>query len=543
MSEVARPICRIEPVAFNTGRCRDTRPAGPVIPVGIFLISACVHTHAMNGTNKTTVGVVFGIALAYAALSLVLTIMEILDGGPVSIYLFAPHGGELGIDLSQVAGIDRIVELYAGFVALFGDDRMMSLVIVLLGFVMSAVGMMTPWSMSVKSDTNPAEYLWVKRPGSVVRGLGAPWGLIGTCWNKSKPLAIVPIVLLPFYAVWSVMITVFMLLPFLVMKAVIGSKVRSAARREQNSGAGSAVCPKCKRNFSSPKVRCKCGLILDYPVPNEYGYKVHTCENGHDIPCTHGMRRELVTVCPFCEQEIETREAVPISIALVGAQGAGKTTLMLAAVGTISQVARTRDVAVDAATSGVDRNAVAAKDVVARTASGELDSECLFLRSRDMSDRELIFNDISGTEFEPKEGKTLFQEYYRYSDGIVFAFDPIALENGRGSSPMDVFESFHSTFNQINGVGPGAVSRIPFAVVATHNDVLSPSLASSDVKKFLMDNGQGGFVRVLESVFSDVRYFAATSTGDDCKSAAVPFWWIVGKTDQELASKVPVLSV
>lgn len=499
----------------------------------------------MNGTNKAAVGVVFGIALAYAAISLVLTLKGIMDGGPVSIILLAPLEEGFGYDLGQVGGLSRIVELYADFVALFGADRMVSVAIVAVGFVLAVAGMFTPWSMSVKSETNPVQYLWVMRPGATVRGIFASFGLIGTCWNRNKALAIVPIALLPFYGIWAVMISLLSVIPFLLMKGITGSKVRSAAKKEARDTVPGqfSLCPRCKRNFDSPKVRCKCGLIVDYPVPNQYGYRVHVCDNGHELPCVRGKRADLRTVCPYCGTDIETREAKPVSFAMVGAAGAGKTTLMLAAVGTIMQVARSRDVAVDAATPGVDRQAVAAKDVTARTASGELDSECLFLRSLDMPDRELVFNDISGTEFEPRENKTMFEEYYNYTDGIVFVFDPIALANGRGQTPMDVFESFHSMFTQITGVGPGSVSNVPFAVVASRGDVLSPPLLSADVRKFLINNGQESFVRVLEGVFRDVRYFSATSIGEDCKSAAAPFWWIVGKRDQELASKVPVLSV
>ncbi len=497
----------------------------------------------MNGTNKATVGVVFGIALVYAALSLVLTLMGIFDDGTVSLYLFAPHGGELGIDLAEVAGISYIVDAYVEFVDYIAADETMKLIVVLVGFLFSFLGMMTPWSLRTKGDTNPAEYLWTQRPGATVRGLGAAWGLIGTCWTRFKPLVIVPIVLLPFYFVWSLMITVFMIIPFVLVKWVIGGRIRKAKRKEI-AVTSHAVCPKCKRKFDSPKVRCRCGLILDYPVPNQYGYKVHTCNNGHPLQCVRGMRSDLVTVCPYCDAEIDTREAHPVTISLVGATGSGKTTLMLASVGVITQVARTRDIAVDAATPGVGKPAVAAKDFAARTASGELDSECLFLRSMEMSDREIIFNDISGSEFEPKDNKVLFQEYYRYTDGILFTFDPISLGyGGRGATPMEVFESFHSMFSHINGFGPSVVSDIPFAVVATKNDAMAHPLSSADVRRYLIENGQDGFVRVLESVFSDVRYFAASSVGEDCKSAAAPVWWIVGKSDQELASKVPVLSV
>ena len=217
------------------------------------------------------------------------------------------------------------------------------------------------------------------------------------------------------------------------------------------------------------------------------------------------------------------------------------TTMMLAAVDTITKMARTRDVSVEAVTPGISRQAIIAKDVAPKTAPGELDSECLFLRSRTMQDKELLINDISGQEFEPREGKALFEEYYTYTDGIVFAFDPMSLTRQRkGSTPMDVFESFHFMFSQITGSSPNKVSDVPMAVVATKSDIVSPQLKDKDVRKYLMENGQDGFVRVLESLFSDVRYFAVSSYGDNCSSAARPFWWIVSKTDKELAEAVPI---
>lgn len=501
----------------------------------------------MNGTNKAIVGIVYGIALFFGILALALSILEALDSGAASILLLAPHKGEMTLDLGTVAGLDGIMGYYSDFVGLFGDSSILAVILEVVGFILAAAGMFTPWAMDVKGKDNPVQYLWTQRPGAFVRTVFAPWGLIPSAWSKAKPLVIVPIVLLPLYAVWAAVMTVLLIVPFLLVKMVIGAKIRSAARKETkvHGSAIFAVCPKCKRNFERPRVKCdKCDLVVDYPVPNAFGYRVHTCNNGHDIPCIAGRRAALTTVCPYCGSKIVTKEASPVSIALVGATGAGKTTLMLAAVETISDVARSKTVTVEAVTPGVSKQTVAAKDVVAKTASGELDSECLFLRSLDLSERELVFNDISGTEFEPKEDKVLFEEYYTYSDGIVFVFDPISLEHGgRGATPMDVFESFHSMFTQINGFGPGAVSKIPFAVVASKNDVLNPPLKSADVRDFLIENGQQGFVRVLESVFSEVRYFAASSKGDDCKSAAAPIWWIVGKSDQELATKVPVLSV
>ena len=52
----------------------------------------------MNGINKATVGVVFGIALYYTAVSLVLTVSGTMDAGSATIRLLAPHGDVLYID-------------------------------------------------------------------------------------------------------------------------------------------------------------------------------------------------------------------------------------------------------------------------------------------------------------------------------------------------------------------------------------------------------------------------------------------------------------
>lgn len=505
---------------------------------------------AMKGMNKAIVGVVFGIALIYSALSLVLTVQNLMETGDVSMFLFLPHGGELGIDLGEYVGF--LTDAYDSFLSLVGvsitDDSGMletlKLVLVLVGFVLAALGLAMKPSLDCTGRSNPAQYLWTHRPSSAARCLAAPWGLIAACWDRAKPLVIVPIVLLPFYAAWSLMMTVFLIIPYALMRAVIGAKIKSAAKRENMEYERStqyAVCPKCKRNFERPKVKCRCGLDLDYPVPNEYGYKYHVCNNGHEIPCISGKRSGLRTICPYCGADIETREAMPVSVAMVGAVGSGKTTMMLAAVDTITKMARTRDVSVEAVTPGISKQAVLAKDVAPRTAPGELDTECLFLRSRTMQDKELMINDISGQEFEPRDGKALFEEYYNYTDGIIFAFDPISLTRQRkGASPMDVFESFHFMYSQITGKSPNKSSDVPFAIVATRNDIVNPRLKDSDVRRYLVDNGQDGFVRVAESLFSDVRYFAVSSYGDDCMSAARPFWWIVSKTDEELAKAVPI---
>ncbi len=105
---------------------------------------------------------------------------------------------------------------------------------------------------------------------------------------------------------------------------------------------------------------------------------------------------------------------------------------------------------------------------------------------------------------------------------------------------MEVFESFHYMFTKITSSSPSKASTIPLAIVATRNDIMSPPLGDDRVRHYLIENGQEGFVKVAESLFPNVRYFAVSSYGDDCDGAARPFWWIVSQTDRELADAVPI---
>ena len=506
----------------------------------------------MNGMNRTIIGVVFGIALIYSIGSFALTAGEIISTGDINVVLFFPHIGGDGFDFDiklneyswMVTGnYDKVVDFICDdLLGIGGDARKYAvLAVAIAGFVLAIIGFFSKPSLDVRGRDNPAEYLWTHRPNAFMNCILAPWGFMTGCWYKHKALVILPIILLPIYGWWSLIMTALIIIPFFVVRAVITANIRKASGQEQREYGKStqyAVCPKCKRNFIRPNVKCKCGLVLDYPVPNIYGYKYHTCNKGHNIPCTSGNRAQLHTVCPYCDSIIETREAMPVAIAMVGAVGSGKTTMMLAMVKTLSRSAKMRDISFDAATPGISKNMIEAKDVVSPSPTGEMDSECIFIRSRTVKDREILINDISGREFEPKQGKTLFEEYFTYSDGIVFAFDPVSLSRGRGQTPMEVFESFHYMFTQINQVSPSKVSRVPFAVVASRRDITN--LDHEDVRKFLIDNGQSDFVRVMESLFDTVRYFSVQSTGSECSTAAEPFWWIVGLIDGDFVKSIPV---
>ena len=508
----------------------------------------------MNGMNKTIRMVVSAIALLYAGLCFFLSLDHCMSttGNPVDFFLFFPIDGNLGINLTEsapeaIANIfnyyDQFLEKIIELCQLQNMSATMKELLIIAGFFLTILGFGSKVSNDVTGQTNPAEYLWTHRPKALLKCLSLPWGLITAAWGKHPVLVIFPVILLPLYAPWSIMTTLFLIIPFLLVKAVIGHNIKSAAKKEEaaySRNTDHGVCPNCKREFDRPKVKCRCGLILDYPVPSIYGYKYHTCNKGHDIPCLSGKRSELTTICPYCDTEIQTREALPITISLVGAMGSGKTSLMLAAADTITQQARIVDVTADSPSSSLSKDAIAAREYVSPTVPGELESQILFLKSMRMQDREIVFNDISGSEFQPDMEKVIFEEYYNYTNGIIFTFDPMSFNRGvKKDMPHEVFDSFHYMFTTVRRTSPSKVVDMPFAIVATKADICSPKMKDEDVRQYLIDNGEEDFVKIVESLFSEVKYFSVSSHGIESASAMRPVWWIVDHVDKKLTETIP----
>lgn len=487
----------------------------------------------MNGMNKAVVSIVYGIALLFTGACLALSVLEFQETGVPRLEVFSPLFDASGITGPFSQAYADVMELLFGWA---GVEAMYAVMVA--GFVLAVAGMFTGYPLDVKGVGNRAEVIWTERPNAAVRCLSGPWGLITAAYGRNRYLVILPIALLPLYGWWSLILTISMVPVFVVVKLAIGVMVDRARRRDRGAyerDTQYAVCPVCKRNFDYPQVRCGCGIVLDYPVPGIHGIGRITCNNGHSMDCRAGLRDSLKTVCPHCGESIETRESKPICISLVGSVGSGKTTLMLSAVDSIQKSAVRHGVNTDAVTPGIGASAIAGRMDVPATPEGELDSECLFIRSPYLHGRELVFNDISGREFEPRKDRFIFQEYYSYTDGIVFCVDPLNLDSRTSKTrPMDVFESFHFIFTRVKGFGPETVSNVPLALVLTKRDVTG--VDDDGVEGYLRDNGQGEFVRILKSLFSDVRMFSVCCFEDSSR----PVWWIMESSDPELVEHVPL---
>lgn len=515
----------------------------------------------MNRLNVKLFAVTVTVPLLYAAACLICTLASIRGTGTFDFCLFDPSAlampwsPEAGVSLSTLlpervwellillpAGMAEHLGAYVG--EHIGPADLLS-VLTLAGFAAMLAGMLSGTARDCTAEGDPREFMFTARPRSVLKAAAMPWDAFPAAFRRKYVPVLIPVLLLPFMYLFAAVTTVLVLIVFLIVKGIVGAAVRSASRKDREEYGrltGHAVCTVCKRSFPRPDVRCRCKEVFSYPVPGVYGLREHTCVNGHTVPCTNanGARSKLDTVCPCCGASIRTQESWPIVISMIGATGAGKTALMRSAADTIIGAAR-RQGMYSEASEGLTAPAEAAVP----TPPGETDSEQLFLRSRNVHGRVLIVNDISGQEFLPAEDRVLFQEYYRYNDGLVFAIDPLevmAYHRSGSAFKSDkvtvagTFETFHQIYATINGYGPSVRSQVPLAVVLTRMDIAhvrSAVDAAGSPEAFLEEHGQGAFLKLAAAVFAEVRFFKVTSHGPKA-DAVDPFKWILWKSDPEL---------
>ncbi len=518
----------------------------------------------MNELNRKLFFVPAIITLVYVAMCMDCTLRLLWSGSALDFCIFDPLEAYNSTNISSsyvllsdllpdgvweiyVQIPNALLDLVGGYLDQVGRSDM-SVIFMSAAFVMVLAGMFSRTAQNCTSGEDTREFMFTTRPHSILKALAMPWDIFPAMWSHKYVPILLPVFFLPFIIPIALISTILMLVFFLLEKLIMGLYVKSAYKKDKaayDSVTGYAICPKCKMKFYQPNVRCKCGLLFDYPVPGVYGVKEHYCVNGHSVPCNNitGARGKLNMVCPHCGSDMITHEAKPTVISLIGAEGSGKTTLMVAAVESVCKSAKAKAVFTEVS-NGISSDAYRILDVVPPTVAGELDSETLFMWSRDINAKELVLNDISGREFEPDEDRMLFQEYYKYTDGFIFTIDPMmVVHNTSGASAkygkmtvMDVFDSFYQVYTTINGYGPSVVSDVPMAVVLTKmdNQYVRSAMGSGNPspRDFLACNGQEDFVGTIESVFSNVRYFSVSSLGNNANPVE-PVKWIVESRDKE----------
>ena len=504
----------------------------------------------MNRTNQALMGALIGIAFVYIFLSFALTVINFYDEKYV-IELIPFYNSVFMPDVLHTA-YWNLIGLYTGFM---DDVRYLTIGFFAIGFALVVGGSVSKPSFDMKGcEDDPKEFLFTHRPNGFRLCLMIPWNILVAAWRLKKVPVILPIIFIPFMLPFAVVMDVIIAIIFAIEWVVMTSRIKMASGKEREiyeKETQYAVCPKCKRNFYQPKVKCMCGLVVSYPMPDKHGVKYHTCNKGHKLPCTaaDGGRSKLKAVCPYCNAEMSTHDAKPIVLSMVGSVGSGKTTMMLSAVESITTLAKERGAVSEIVSGGISLNVQRGKSQIMPTRAGELDSEYFFLRSRDLPEKEIVVNDISGVEFQPDVDKVLFEEYYRYNDGIIFVIDPLEVlalhhsqspTKGSKNTPIAALESFYHMYTEINGYGPAVKSSVPFAIVLTKMDdprVKAAVNAEPTPADFLTKYSHKMVIGIAQSAFKNVKFFKVASLGEN-NNAAEPFLWILGENDQDLKKKL-----
>ncbi len=515
----------------------------------------------MNRTNAIIIGVLSVIALAYAGISFVCTYIETMASGSFALCLFNPIESYQDtfvltyVDLMTILPdsitdlILKVVNFYGDLIKPYlGDYTYVSLSAI--GFAISAIGIVMPPTRDLKgAEDDPREYLFTHRPRAFVRCLLIPLNVLVTAWRFHKIPIILPLLILPLMIPYVLMMDVFYLVGFVLFKLIISLRMKMAINVDKavyENQVGSAVCPYCKRSFYRPKIKCKCGLIVDYPAPGIYGISYNTCNNGHDLPAENisGARGKLQAICPYCNERIVTHEAKPLTISMVGTSNSGKTSYILGFVEKLTETLKPKAIVVETVSDEISQANQASKASVTPTSPGNVPSSCLFVRGKDFHEKEILFNDISGIEFEPDSNRVIFQEYYRYTDGVLFTIDPQAmiayhnsqsLTKGSKTTPTTVFETFYNLFTTVNNLGPASRIDVPLAIVVTKSDIPMVSAAldkAGSPEMFIEKYGDGELLKVAKSIFTNVKIFSISSNGKTDKILE-PMEWILSIRDKD----------
>lgn len=333
------------------------------------------------------------------------------------------------------------------------------------------------------------------------------------------------------------------------------------------------ACHECKQKSLIPTYICpKCGAEHSRLVPGRYGVLQRICAGPDGKGCGQRLptsfmngRRHLQSKCAACGHMLNSREAVPICVPIVGGRSVGKTAFITAFSRLfIEQVAPRKgwqivsysgdkDLIYDDITrdflSGDTRMTARPQDV--RRASAV--SFSFFVEGPQFRPERLVHvYDIAGEVFTDHRENEI-QQQYEYCQGIVFIIDPFSIpmvkhryqsmlppEDMAGIGTADVagiIDSFMNKLRQVTGLSDSKMSSVPLAVIISKVDSggLFTELGDAAAKaaqaamprqleafsdaqdyicrRFLCQNGMESFVNSINIKFKTNRFFYCSAIG------------------------------
>jgi hypothetical protein len=353
------------------------------------------------------------------------------------------------------------------------------------------------------------------------------------------------------------------------------------------------VCTKSSE-YLIPTYLCpNCGREHTRLTPGVYGILKRECDCGTIIPATFfNGRRELKAICPNpeCKAPIYGKEAMPICIPVIGGSAVGKTMFITAFVKNFAgSIAPASNWEIEHYSpekqkllENIGKNY--AEGNVRKTTEKSAISFNFFLKSKDdlwHLEKLFFIYDIAGEVFGG-ETEDRLQKQYLYCHGIVFIIDPFSSPDVMNdfsskispadraqisqTNPNDALDIFIQKLQDIAGLSPSSLSKVPIAVVINKTDiaglkrffdksVLTEIIARNPKKKlteseaqniackeFLRQNGMGNLVQTIEMKFKTNKFFDCSALGHPIgqgpmkpSHVMIPMRWLLSIIDKDIA--------
>ena len=338
------------------------------------------------------------------------------------------------------------------------------------------------------------------------------------------------------------------------------------------------ACPYCYKKSILPVYHCpKCNAEHENLWPSEYGILMRTCKCGEELPTTFfNGRSKLRASCPSCKNTIESLEARPLVIPIIGAPSVGKTFFVFSMVYYIKELLTKKtghkfdfmnpynesiyNSEISTLNSGQTLRKTTENNPIALN----------FFLSRNGSKSLMFFYDSAGEAFSSTQHLSQ-HKFYDYFNGLIFIIDPFSIPEIHGqyknqlstntsirpsNYPLeDVYDA--SIINLEKNYGFKVTEKItkPVAILFSKSDAFDlqskigkeavEKLLASDItiktkqeamnklcKDYLSSNGMDALLRKMEWKFPNSSFFAISSGGKNSIGIDNATNWILGKIDK-----------
>lgn len=295
--------------------------------------------------------------------------------------------------------------------------------------------------------------------------------------------------------------------------------VKAIEKIKFTRGKISGVCYHCHAKFEIPYYICpECGRVHKKLVPGPYGLIKRVCSCGKVIPTTNlAGRYRLRAICPACSKELETKESSPICIPVIGGVSAGKTSFVYAVLSAlINDISKEKKWNIRFLNREQEERTEKLLDLInkgtppRKTIKTGIVPYNLFINSDKFSSEKLLYiYDIAGEYFDIR-ADIRRQNYYKYSNGLIFIIDPLSMEaaSENGTNLEDLVDRFILGFREVREMELNKLIDIPIAIIVNKMDLINNE---GNILEFLKEAGEEKIIRKFEYNFSNYKFFSCST--------------------------------